>query len=177
MEDLNKYKDISLTNYEIFEKLNRKIRILTYTELLKYDNILDILAPNNCFIFLYMVRPQYGHWCACIKHDDRIEFFDPYGGDHMLPDEELKKIQEPFKSQSKQDFPYLTLLLYNSGYPIEYNNYNFQSRGNNIKTCGRQCIVRIMLKDIKLDQYYQLMTQLCHEFNYDYDDIVTLLTK
>ena len=110
---LDRYKEISLSNYDIFDLLNKKIRILTYPELIKYKNINDVLYPNGCFILLYMAKPNYGHWCCVIKHHDNIEFFNPYGDG--LPDDELSNIPAHFRKISNQSYPHLTWLLYNSG--------------------------------------------------------------
>lgn len=174
MEIIRKYKNASLTNYNIFNLLDKKIRILTYPELARYTDINKILAPNDCFVLLYMTNYNYGHWCCVMKHDDRIEFFDPYGD--ALPDDEFKFVPYHFRKISKQIFPHLTYLLYKSNMPIEYNNYKYQKRGRDIKTCGRHCTFRLLNKDLKLDEYNELMKHLKQKLRMDYDEIVTLFT-
>lgn len=171
---LAKYQDISLSNYDIFNILNKKIRILTYPELVKYNDIEDVLKPNDCFILLYMTHSSYGHWVSCIKHENSIEFFDSYGDSQ--PDDELKKISLHFRKESNQLFPHLTWLLYKSKYPIEYNDFDFQQHNNDVKTCGRHCAVRCLLKKLSLKNYTELMEQLSYEFKLNYDQIVTILT-
>lgn len=168
-------ENIALTNFEIDRILNGKTKILTYKQLPQFDNINELLEPYKNFIMLYMSQPNYGHWCCVIKHPDRIEFFDPYG-DPNIPDEELNQISNKVKEITNQNYPYLTKLLYESGLPIEYNNYQFQEHDRNIKTCGRQCIVRVLFKNLLLDDYYELMTQLCNKLNMNYDQLVTYIT-
>lgn len=172
---LNK-KNIALSNYKVNELLKDKTKILTYKQLPKFNNINDLLNPYNNFILLYLSKLNFGHWVCILKHKDRIEFFDPYGGD-TLPDSQLDKIRDIVKYQTNQNYPYLTKLLYDSNKPIEYNNYKFQKRENDINTCGRHCIVRVLLKDMLLDDYYIFMKELSDYYNLDYDDIVTIITE
>lgn len=171
---IKKYENKSLSNYNIFELLNKKIRILTYPELAEYKNIYDVLSPNNSFILLYMTGKRYGHWCCVIEHNDRIEFFDPYGD--ALPDDEFKYIDNNFRKISSQYYPHLTYLLYKSKKPIEYNNYNFQKKNNNIKTCGRHCVFRIANKKLLLDEYKKMLDYIRKETDMTYDEIVTYYT-
>lgn len=172
---LSEDEDIALTNYEINNILNNQTKILTYKALPQFNDINELLEPFKNFILLYMAKPNFGHWCCVIKHPDRIEFFDPYGKDNM-PDQELNMINDDVKEITNQNYPYLSQLLYDSGIPIEYNNYQFQELAKDIKTCGRHCIVRVLLKDLLLDQYHQFMTQLCYKNNMNYDQLVTYIT-
>lgn len=171
----DQYKAISLSNKEIEKLLDGKCKIVTYPELARIESIDEVLEPFGCFILLYLTKANYGHWCAVIKHNDKIEFFDPYGGKSM-PDEELKQIPEHFRQRSNQDYPHLSALLYDSGYPIEYNNFKFQKHLNGTNTCGRHCAVRCSTKNLSLNDYHQYINDLCKEFNLDPDSLVTLLT-
>jgi len=175
MHQLKKYEDIALTNYEIDRILEGKTKILTYTNLPRFNNINQLLEPFKNFILLYLTKPNYGHWVCVLKHPDRIEFFDPYGGNN-IPDNELDMIDHNVKKITNQDYPYLSKLLYDSGYPIEYNNYQFQEHANDINTCGRHCIVRVLFKHLLLDEYYDHMNQLCKKYNMNYDELVTYIT-
>ncbi len=171
----DQYKSISLSNKEIAKLLNNKCKIVTYPELSKVHSIDELFNPYGCFILLYLTKDNYGHWCAVIKHDDKIEFFDPYGG-NSEPDTELKVIPEHFRQRSGQDYPHLTALLYESGYPIEYNHIKFQKHDKGTNTCGRHCAIRCSLKHMDLNHYHQYMNDLSKEFNLDADALATLLT-
>jgi hypothetical protein len=171
---LKEYEKVSLSNYDIFKLLDKKARILTYPELVKYDDIEKVLYPNNCFVLLYLTKPNYGHWCCVIKHNDRIEFFDPYGD--SLPDDQFIKIPIHFREISKQIYPHLTYLLYKSPLETEYNNYPFQQLKNDISTCGRHCVIRILSKKLLLDDYYDFINYYCNLYNINPDQLVTLLT-
>lgn len=174
--EINKYKNIALSNHDIFKILNKKVNIVTYPTLSKIRNINELFGEYPYFILLYMSSHNFGHWIAIIKHNDRIEYFDPYGGNDNFPDEALKNINPEFKKISLQDKPYLTRLLYNTKYPIEYNNYNFQKHGNNIRTCGRHCVVRCLLHHYLLDEYKEILSIIKKDTNMNYDDIVTLMS-
>jgi len=172
--NLEELKKISLTDHDIFKILNKKARILNYTELTRFNNINDVLYPNNCFILLYMTKKNYGHWCCCLKFNDRIEFFDPYA---TLPDDNLKKINPLVKRELREDYPHLVKLLANSKYPIEYNHFRFQQKKKDINTCGRHCAVRCLYKNLKLSQYINFMRKLKKYYGIGYDDLVSIITS
>jgi len=168
--------DHALTNHEVDNILQGQTKVLTYKQLPQFTDINQLLEPYKNFIILYLWDPSYGHWNCILKHPDRIEFFDPYGGDHNIPDKNLDKVNDHVKKITNQDQPYLTKLLYDANMPIEYNNYKFQKLADDIKTCGRHCIVRVLFKDLLLDDYYQFMTYLCEKNNMNYDELVTHIT-
>lgn len=170
---IKEYEKISLSNYQVFDLLNKKTRVLTYTELTNHNDIADVLSPHGSFVLLYLSKSDYGHWCCVIQHPDRIEFFDPYG---TFIDDELKHISGDFRKKSDQMFPHLTELLYNSGLPIEYNQYRFQKHGKNINTCGRHVSVRILLKHMLLDEYHDFIINTAKKLKTDPDGLVTMLT-
>lgn len=174
--NIKKNRDIALSNFEIDNILHGQTKVLTYSVLNRIHDINELLEPYKNFILLFMSKMNYGHWTCILKHPDKIEFFDPYGGNSNFPDTVLDKIDPDIKKNTHQDYPYLSMLLYDSGYPIEYNNYPFQKHQNDIKTCGRHCIVRVLLKDLNLDQYYNFMSDLSKQYNMNFDDIVTLIT-
>lgn len=173
---LNKIKELSntpLSGYDIAMRLKGKTKVMTYKELKKHRTIEELLYPYNNCIILYITKKNYGHWTCILEHDDRIEFYDPYKD--YLPDDELNEIDENIKMETGQDRPYLLKLLYNSNKEIEYNNYDFQKWDKNIKTCGHHCICRIIFKDFKLDEYYEIMRNLCKEYNLTMDNLVSYI--
>ncbi len=174
MEIINKYKNNPLSNYDILELVQNKCNILTYSEIHKLKSIDELLDPYDACIILFEAEPSYGHWCALIKINNKdVEFFNPYGG---YPDDSLKIIDKKFRKQSKQDKPYLSLLLLKSPYDLSYNEYKFQKSGSSIQTCGRHCVLRVIFKNLDLKQYREFMNELSNILHMDYDNIVTLLT-
>lgn len=168
-------ENIALSNHDILKLLNNKCNIVLYPDLHKYDNIDQLLDPYNACIILYESKPQYGHWCALTKRDNNIiEFFNPYGG---LPDCCLKQISYDFRKKSNQLIPHLSHLMKDSPYELHYNEFQFQQKGYDIKTCGRHCCVRVFCKDIDIYQYKDFLDFLCKKLKTDYDGVVTILTS
>lgn len=173
---LDNYKKVSLSNHDIYNMLDGKTKVLTYPELMEYDNINDLLSPHNSCVILYMTNDDYGHWCTLTRSGGKISFFDPYGGKN-LPDQELKSIPQHFRNKSGQTYPHLTYLLYNSGNPVEYNEHKYQEFSDNVNTCGRHAICRVLYKDLNSDQYYDLMKSLSKETGLNFDEVVTMITE
>ncbi len=154
--DLKKLMAKSLSSKDISDFFDGKVNIITYKELINYDNIDDVLGQYNMCVLLFLSKPNFGHWtCVFRTIDDGIEFFDSYS---FKPDSELSLINMDFRKQSNQQYPYLTYLLYKSKKPIEYNHHKFQKISNSVKynTCGRWVIIRLLFKDIKLEKFIKL---------------------
>lgn len=171
---LSRLKNIALSNHDITKLLDGQVNIILYPDLHKYTSIDQLLSPYDACILLYESKPDYGHWCALIKHGDSIEFFNPYGG---LPDASLKLINPEFRIESNQVLPYLKILMFKSPYELNYNEFRFQKKGYNIKTCGRHCVVRVLCKNMNIYQYKDLLDELRKLFRTDYDGVVTILTS
>lgn len=177
MNILKKYEDIALSNYDILELLDDKVNIVLYPNLYKYNNIDEVLGPHGAAILLFEAKPRYGHWVCLMKRENVIEFFNSYGGIRLgFPDESLKHIPENYRKKSNQDIPILSLMLLESPYDLEYNEFNFQKKSSKVKTCGRHTVVRLLLKDLDIYQYKEFLDMLCEEFDLDYDELVTMLT-
>lgn len=145
---------------------NNKCNIMTYNDLLNYKTLDDALGNNGAFIVLYETERNYGHWCACIKiNNNLVEFFDPIS---TKPDKEFLHIPKEYKKN-----PYLSHLMKESPYKLSYNHYKFQKDKEGISTCGRWCALRVILKNMSLDDFKKLVTYK----NYSTDYIVTLLTE
>jgi hypothetical protein len=171
---IKEYENIALSNFDILKLLNGKANIVLYPDLVKYSTIDEVLGQYGACVLLFMAKKNYGHWTAIFKRtDDSIEFFNPYGG---FPDDSLKFIPCHFRKISNQLHPYLSLLMYNSPYNLSYNEFKFQEHKDNIRTCGRHCVVRLWNRNLDLYQYKKLLDQISDDNNINYDEIVTLLT-
>lgn len=171
--------DKSLSGLELLKGLDNKAEIIIYPDLLKYKTIDEVFKNKDVVFLLYTYKKDpnfYGHWTVLIKYPDNktIEFYDPY---NYKMDDELKFVPNAFKKKYNMLFPYLTKLLYNSKYKIEYNNYKFQAKAKDINTCGRHVLIRAVLRDINIDEYYKLMKYLKKETGLNYDELVTYLTR
>lgn len=162
---------MALSDRQVLQLVEGKANIILYPDLYKYSHLDQILEPYGACFLLYEAKPSFGHWCCLLKTFDKkgpvIEFFDPYGG---FPDSQRKYIPELFRKMSNQNVPHLSYLLLNSPYELSYNQYPFQKMGNGIKDCGRWCSLRIILRDLTLDQFADLF------YNKYSDDLATFLT-
>ena|ERR1700761_6813437 len=180
MQDIIKYyKNAALSDKDVLKLVDGKANIILYPELHKYKYVDQILEPYGACFLLYEAKPRYGHWCCLLKTHDNIgpiiEFFDPYGSsgsmDHPgYPDSQMSYIPENFRKISNQDIPHLSYLLLKSPYRLSYNQYPFQKFGKNIKSCGRWCALRIIFRNLTLDQFKELF------LNNQSDDLATFLT-
>ena len=156
-------------------------KILTVNEISKYRTI-DELLPNDIdyLIILYERSKGSGHWCLIIKDKKRnlLEYFDPYGYKYDTP---LKWAGSGMR-QVLNLKPYITNLLENSNYKIEYNGFDFQKKNDNrMSTCGRHCIFRLktfLNHRITLKEYITLMEYLKKHSKMSYDEVVSdLISK
>ena len=171
---IQKYEDIALSNYDIYELLDDRVNIILYPQIHQYKNIDQLLGPFQACVLLFEAKPKYGHWVCIFKLDPyTIEFFNPYGG---FPDDSLLHINKIFRKESGQNYPLLSELLLNSPYKLTYNEFSIQRKNPNIKTCGRHCVVRLWYRDLSLYDYIDFLDILCQKLKTDYDGVVTILT-
>lgn len=166
---MNRLISKSLSSTDISKFLNGKANIIAYDTLHKYNHIDQLLGKYGSCVILFLTKPNYGHWtCVFNNINGAIEFFDSYG---FKPDSELKYIDKNFRNISYQNYPYLDALLYDSGRNIEYNDHQFQSKKPNHNTCGRWVCLRLLFKDLTLEEFSNL-------FNIrNADMIITKLTS
>ena len=169
--------NIALSDADIRHALGNGTLILSYNELAKYKSVEDILRNHHSAIILYINQgDNSGHWTCLIKHPDRVEFFDSYGGNmNGRPDAEFQFIDKEQRKINYRGAPYLSKLLYDyakRGGVVEYNHHQLQKEGAGIATCGRHCIVRIKTKHLPLNTYASMIKR----FN-NIDKVVVDLTK
>jgi hypothetical protein len=171
---INNLHNKPFSGKDILKFLDNKTKILTYDKLKDLNNINEAFENHNCFVLLYFTHENFGHWTCVIKHEKKIEFFDSYG---KKPDNQLNMINKEINIMHNQDYPYLTKLLYETGLPIEYNNYRLQKKEkkniNYNATCGRHVSVRLILKELELDDYIKFIKS----FDVDPDTLVTIFTS
>lgn len=174
-EDIEQLMAYPLTNKDILAYLDGQANIEVYPNLVDYETIDDLLDPYGCCFLLFELKPGEGHWTLLQRlPNGHIEFFNSYGGKENqggFPDDCLEYVPKKYKKESNQDFPYLTKLLYESPAKIDYNQYKFQRLDDNVKTCGRWCLLRHVLNDFKLKDFAKI-------FNKKYgDELVSYLIQ
>ena len=60
-------QDIPLSGTQIYKTLRGKTKIMRYKDLLKYNNIDNVLKPFGNVVLLYESKPRMGHWVVIIK--------------------------------------------------------------------------------------------------------------
>lgn len=163
-----------------------KVRIYKYSDIANFDDVDKLLEPFGCAIILFETPTtkggSSGHWtglCRTVDDDNNpsINFFDSYG---IIPDDQKKHIDKQFQNIVGQSENYLTQLLYQAQKKyddvIEYNQIPFQKMSPNINSCGRHVALRLIMKDLSMNQFQRFMKYLKERYGREYDEIVTILT-
>lgn len=126
--------------------------IITYDDIDKYPSIFDLLPEDgDCKIILIETRQNYGHWCVILRYNKTIEWFNSYGAKPQTELSYISNIKNILLGQGKDDFDDLIKDI-PADWEVIYNKKRFQGTSNNINTCGRWCILRIMtLKGLRFD--------------------------
>jgi hypothetical protein len=131
------------------------VKIIPYSKVKQFFDVYKLLDPFDAVVILYRTDDNYGHWTCLLQNQHGIEFFCSYG---VIIDDQLDQNKNPhFQMQYGQDHTYLTKLLYECTSPISYNHHKFQEymRDDGVRpeTCGRHVIMRLMNKNLGLDEY------------------------
>lgn len=164
-----KAKEVGLSDEEVLRLVDGRSNLVLYEDIHNYKTIDDLLYPYDACIILYVFQKKpytFGHWVLMHKRGNELEYFDSYGKEIDYP---LDEVPKNLKKQTNQDYAYLTKLIVDSPYKIQYNDHQFQESDPKIKTCGRYVALRLLLKDLSLKKFEKL-------FKNNPDDVVTFLT-
>ncbi len=154
--------------------INRMLRgscpIIPYSKLSQYNNIDDVLGPNQCAVILYEMIENEGHWtCIFRNKKGRLVFYDSLG---YPMDSELVFVN---KYRKKNDMPTeqkeLTRLVGNE--KVISNTESVQEDKANISTCGRFSVMRLLLRDLSNKQFNDIFM---NDEDYKPDFFATLVT-
>lgn len=129
--------------------------IIKYSELDNYETINDLL-PNDKDFKVILIESSYnsGHWIAVMKYGNIIEYFNSYG---TKPGYDFKFIPTAVRNALGQGGNLLSNLLKtkSKGQKVYYNKKKLQKISDQINTCGRHVIARILAMKIgyELDDY------------------------
>ena len=169
---MNPNKSYPLSNFDIYKLLDEKCRILSYDELVKFKTLDDAMGHYGAMVLLYLTKENFGHWTLVFKYDNGriVECFDSYG---YRPDSEFEFIPKKIREKTNQMYPYLCKLLLDSGYKIVYNNYRLQEKKENVNSCGRHVVSRLIYRDVPIDEYVNMIKNS----GFTADQFVTKLTN
>lgn len=146
-------------------------KIIKYSDLANYNSLEDLL-PNETDYKIILVESEVnsGHWTCIMRKGNKYETFDSYGG---IIDHELNYIPNSTKQYLGEDKKYLGGLL--KGHKIIYNKKKLQAENDNICTCGRWTIARILsfLMGWKLKDFQDKLKEVSEETGKPFDIIVT----
>jgi len=154
-----------LWDYEIKKMLNNDVSIYIYDKIKNFNHIDDLFKDSDNVVLLYETSKNWGHWVCLFKKNNTIYFFDSYG---YIPDDELKFTH-------RKSHKILLNMMYESGYDVDYNNHQLQTKGKNIATCGRWCVERLKNKNMSTDDFAKTFFKLSKEFKQIPDFFITLL--
>jgi len=149
--------DYALSDGDIRQLLGSGIKITTAPDLEKHSHINELFdSKGRAIIFYPQTDEQTGHWTCMIKNGRTIEFFDPYG---EPPDYQKDSIPKPLLERMRMTEPKLAELLLNSGYKVIYNKEQIQKLSDDVQTCGRHCVVRLLYAHLPVNRYRQKIRQ------------------
>ena len=167
---LPKVKAYPLSDQDIRDILGDDIKIISYPELANMKSIDEAFDSKGRSIMLIPNQsPTSGHWVAMLQKPDSIEFFDSYGD---APEEQKGGMSRSRLESLDIENPDLTRLLRASGKPVYYNSRDYQSEKNNVATCGRHAVCRLLYAPYSLNQYDRIIKQT----RMNPDDFVSGLT-
>jgi hypothetical protein len=175
---------VPLTDSDIRRILNENVKIIKYSELDKYNNILSLLPNPFDYVIILVERTlDNGHWVLLLRLKNKLFFFDPYG---ERPDKMLKYSSKQTRRILNMEYPHLTRLLNNSldQFKVYFSSFPYQKSDKEIQTCGRHLISVIKYfkqfqkHNPSLKSYKKYMDNLKKQLNlYDYDAVVSHLYK
>lgn len=166
--------DISLSGDDIIKALDGEVNIVLYNQLSKMSTLHDLFQDHKVCCVLYLSRPNYGHWVCLVRDDTRkiIYYFDPYG---ECIDQPLSVLSQKTRRQCNEVKNFLSRIIYNSGYHVDYNDEPLQADSKSIATCGRWAITRGLFDELSNDQFASLFKHRKGE-SFTPDELVFELT-
>lgn len=154
---LERVKEYPLSDGDIRRMLGGSTKIMTYPQLKRLRTIDDLFDEQGRALVLFLTEsPTEGHWVCLLNKKKGIEFFDPYGDTPQEIKEELPKSK---RESLDMESPYLSRLLKASGRPVYYNTFAFQKTKQDVNTCGRHCVARLLYAPYSLEKYKSIIDQ------------------
>jgi len=141
-ENLETAGTYPLSNIDINNILN--CPIIEFGDFDKFNNINEIIPSSRGAVVLFLRNNKngIGHWCALIRDDNYIEFFDSYGENLLKGNKSFNKLI--------------------NGFTYIYNPVQLQNRKSSINTCGFHVIWRLycfLYKNMNLPHFLKFMNE------------------
>lgn len=142
---------------------SKNIKWILYDDLINYKSLAMLFKIYKAIVILLEIEspraPRVGHFVVLLDHGNHYEHFDSYG---------LTIDQENIVTEEK----HLTNLFKNSEKPIVENTKQMQRFREDIQTCGRWVVARLLLSGLELNDFIKLISSIAAPN----DETVTLLT-
>lgn len=163
---IQKIKDNALSFEQLKDLVGPKqaasCRWIEYDEIVKFKNIQELMDLGACVILLQIETPRapkVGHFIVLLDHGSHYEHFDSYG---LSIDQELRITDEH----------HLTNIFRAVRKPIKDNPKRLQTIREDVNTCGRWVVARLLLRQMELDSFLKLISY----FKVNTDDLVSIMT-
>ena len=165
---------VSDTDFSKYLGADASSKILKYADLANYQTIYDLIPNVNDYkIILTESQKNVGHWCALLRYNNTLEWWDSYG---VRPDGELQFIPAKIKQELGETQHHLTRLINtsNRGEKVIYNHKKIQILKDGINTCGKWTIARIkaFLNGFDLKHFQDFIEDECNETGKPADVVV-----
>ena len=152
-----------------------KGKILKFSELSKYNNIQELLPNDKDFKFILTeTEPNTGHWCVLLNSKGKIIWYDSYG---IIGDGELKfipRMMNKLLHQTTHPIHQLFKQAKKDGIQTEYNTFKYQSESDDVCTCGRWCVLAVLLMNLNysLKEIEEFVERWSYEKSMPFDILV-----
>lgn len=139
-----------------------RCRWLVWDDLSKFSTAEELMSLGAVVILLQIESrnaPRVGHFILLLNHGEYLEHFDSYG---LTMEEELSVIHEH----------HLTRIFDKYRKRIINNTAKLQTLRQDINTCGRWVVARLLLRDKDLDSFLSIVKS----FGIRTDETVSLMT-
>jgi hypothetical protein len=175
-KNLIQLEDYSLNSSNIKSILGSSIKIIEYSQLGGMKSIDEAFDnQGRCVLFFATTSNDVGHWECAYRIDTNIVFFDSYG----LDVDQCKNFVSKKLEIKLHEYPdYLSDLLRKSRYSVYHNPIHYQQMKNDVSTCGKHSVFRLLNKELSAQQYLELMNNLKTKYNVNtYDLAISLYFK
>jgi len=141
---------------------SKRVNWMIYDELQKYHTLEDVLKTGAAVILLQIENrkaPSVGHFVVLLDHGNHVEHFDSYG---LTIDQENAITHER----------HLTSLFKQTKKPIVENTKRLQRFREDVQTCGRWVVARLLLRQLELKEFIRILQSIATPN----DEMVTLMT-
>jgi len=177
--NIQKIIDTGLT-FEDIERYLPNANIVEQQAIAKMTNLNQLLKGlHHSIIYTATNSLTDGHYQCCFTDSGNFYFFDSYA---MNSSEMILKVQKNLNTTWNQNPYALRNLVANSQYNNRAftNQFKYQSNDPRSSTCGRYCLVVLLLHKIfekenhpfNFDVFHQIMQHWQNKYKISYDEIV-----